>query len=792
MAKPDELVLLRVQQGVRGRMSHAGEGQGGVDPVTGREIATPLSLAIVERLRATPAPASHLFASASFSRVNVIAEGVPEPAISAQYVSGDYYAGVGVAAAVGRLIGPGDDEASAAPVAVLSHRYWQRRFDGRADTIGRTILINKVPATIVGVSAAGFDGTEQVGETVDVSVPLAHFLLFQPDRPGRAKPGYWWLSVMARLAPGATAEQLRAALEPAFQAAARDGWVSPEHALADRPDDPRLLVEPGAQGHNETRRAQRMPLLLLLALGGLVLAAACVNVSTLLVARADARRRDFALRLALGASRRAIVGQCVIEALLLSGMAAVAGTAVAWLSRDALRALHPLGRNPTAVLDLPLDGRILAATAGVSVVCALAFALLPALQASRIDLATAFQGGARTLGGRRRSWVVRGLLAVQVALSLVLLVSAGLFSRTLARLDAVDAGFDQRGLLLFRIDATSGGYADDRLIALHDQIRDRLAALPGVRDVTYSRVPLLARVRQNKSFVLPDTAPGKVNPPVNTNGVAPNFFAAMALPILRGRAFGEADRDGAPQVAIVNETFARRYFGGADPIGRRVGFRAPAFADVVEVVGVAHDAKYTDLRGDVPPTIYLPAYQRVEGAAAFAVRAAGDPAALMPAVQAAIRRIDSTLPILDLRTQHAQVERLHASERLFAWLSTFFGVTAVALAVAGLHGLLAQAVQRRTGEFGLRLAVGATPANVGGMIVREAVVLASIGAIVGLGAAALLGRAVAAMLFGVTPLDPLTYAGAASLVLVLAALASMVAARRASRVEPLVALRADG
>jgi predicted permease len=790
--RPEELVLLRVQQGVRGRMSHAGEGQGGVDPVTGREVGTPLSLAIFERLRATPAPVSQLFASASFSRVSVIAEGVPEPAISAQYVSGDYYAGVGVTPATGRLIGRADDLASAPPVAVLSHRYWQRRFDGRADAIGRTILVNKIPATIVGVSAVGFDGTEQVGETVDVSVPLAHFLLFQPDRPGRAASGYWWLSVMARLAQGATAEQVRAALEPAFQATARDGWVSPEHPLADRPDDPRLLVEPGAQGHNETRRAQRMPLLLLLALGGLVLAAACLNVSTLLVARADARRRDFALRLALGASRRGIVGQCVAEALLLSGVAAIAGTAVAWLSRDALRALHPFGRNPAAVLDLPLDARVLAATAGVSVVCALAFALLPAAQASRIDLATAFQGGARTLGGRRRSWVVRGLLAVQVALSLVLLVSAGLFSRTLTRLDAVDAGFDQRGLLLFRIDATSAGYPADRVVALHDEIRERLATLPGVRDATYSRVPLLSRVRQNKSFTVLGSAPGKTRENVNTNGVAPNFFATMALPILRGRGFAEADRDGAPKVAIVNETFARQQFGGADAIGRRIAFGGPAADDVVEVVGVARDAKYTDLRGAVPPTIYLPAYQRVEGAAAFAVRAAGNPAALMPAVRAAIRDIDATLPILDLRTQHEQIERLHANERLFAWLSTFFGCTAVALAVAGLHGLLAQAVQRRTGEFGLRLAVGATPANVGGMIVREAVALAAIGAVVGIGAAAMLARLIATMLFGVTSTDPLTYGGAALFVVAAAAGTSLVAARRASHVEPLVALRAHG
>jgi predicted permease len=316
-----------------------------------------------------------------------------------------------------------------------------------------------------------------------------------------------------------------------------------------------------------------------------------------------------------------------------------------------------------------------------------------------------------------------------------------------------------------------------------------MATLPGVREVTYSRIPLLSRVRQNKSFQLPDVAPGRTHRPVNTNGVASNFFAVMALPVPRGRAFTGQDRDGAPKVAVINETFARQHFRGADPIGRRIAFGAPAWDDVVEVVGVARDAKYTDLRGEAPATIYLPAYQRVEGAAAFAIRAAGDPAALMPAVQAAMREIDPTVAVLDLRTQHEQVERLHASERLFAWLSTFFGLTAVALAVAGLHGLLSQTVQRRTGEFGLRLAVGATPANVGGMIVREAVALAVIGAVAGLGAAALLARTISAMLFGITATDPLTYGGAALCVVAIAGSASLIAARRASRVEPLVALR---
>jgi predicted permease len=789
VAHPDELVLLRVQHGVRGRMYRAGEGSGGVDPVSGRETGTPLSRAIFERLRTTPAPVGAVFAFAPFSQVTVIVDGVPETAVSAQYVSGAYYDGLGVRPALGRLIEPADDAVDAGPVAVISHRFWVRRFGARPNAIGATLLVNRVPATIVGVSAAGFDGAQQVGETADVSVPLSHHLLFQPDRKARAEADYWWLRIMARLAPGATAEQARAALEPAFQAAARDAWLVGGRPASDRPDDPSLLVDPGAQGENDLRREQRRPLGLLLALAGLVLLAACVNVSTLLVARGSQRRRTFALQLALGASRGRIIAQCLVESLLLAGAGAAAGTVLAWIGRDALRALRPVARQATLVLDLPIDARVLGGTIAVSMACALAFGLLPALQASRVDVITAFQGGTRTLGGGGRWRLSRALLVVQVALSMVLLISAGLFARTVAGLEGLDAGFDQRGLVLFRIDATSAGVATDRFVALHDRIQARIAALPGVEAVTFSRVPMLSRVRSNRSISLTGTAPVGPPPIVNTNGVASNFFAAMRLPVIQGRGFTDQDREGTPRVAVVSQAFVREYLRGGSPIGRRVFLGAPAFRDSVEIVGVARDAKYTDLRTPMGPTIYTPALQRIEGSADFAVRVTGDPAATLSTIRGAVREIDPSLPVLDLRTQREQVERLHGPERLFARLSTFFGLTALALVAVGLHGLLSHAVQRRTGEIGLRLAVGATPANVGGMIVREAVVLATIGTVAGLVAAALLARTIDAMLYGITATDPLTYVGAVALVLAAAAGASLIAARRASRVEPLVALR---
>ncbi|MFI5076146.1 MAG: ABC transporter permease [Vicinamibacteria bacterium] len=791
VANPDALLLLRVEHGKRGRMSRAGEGPGGVDPVTGRETGTSLSRTIFDRLRGTPAPLVAVFAFAPFSQVTLIVDGAPETSGAAQYVSGGYYAGLGVRPALGRLIEPADDAPAATPVAVISHRFWLRRFDARPDVIGATILVNRVPATVVGVSAAGFDGAQQIGETAEVSVPLSHHLLFQPDRPARAEGDYWWLRIMARLAPGATADQARAALEPAFQAAARDGWLASGRPVADRPDDPRLLVESGAQGEADARREQRRPLGLLLALAGLILAAACINVSTLLIARGSARRRTFALQLALGASRGRIIGQCLVESLLLAGAGAAAGTGLAWIGRGALRSLRPIATQAAIVLDLPIDARVLGVTIAVSMACALAFGLLPALQASRVDLASAFQGGARTLRGGGRSRLSRGLLIVQVALSLVLLISAGLFARTVASLEGLDAGFNQRGLVLFRIDATSAGYAEAGFVPLHDRIEARLAALPGVRGVTFSRVALLSRVRSNRSISLTGTAPTGPPPIVNTNGVAPNFFAMLELPVIQGRAFTDQDRQGTPKVAVVSQAFARQFFAGASPIGRRVFMGAPAYADSVEIVGVAGDAKYTDLRTEMGPTIYMPALQRIEGNADFAVRVAGDPAAALAAIRGAVREIDPSLPVLNLRTQREQVERLHGPERLFARLSTFFGLTALALVAVGLHGLLSHAVQRRTGEIGLRLAVGAEPWQMRSMIVAEAATLAAAGAAVGLLAAGLAGRYVASMLFGVTPLDPVTYGGAALLVIATAAAASLAAARRASGIDPLTALRAD-
>jgi predicted permease len=799
---PDELVMLRTIEGARGRMSRFGENNGYIDPATGRFGSTSFSVSIFDRLRAQRSALSDIFAFAPFSKVNVLVDGQPELDVMAQYVSGTYYSGLGVPALIGRTVTADDDRPGAAAVAVLSYRFWTRRFNQDPRVLGSSITINRIPTTIVGVTPAGFDGAMQVGESADVSVPLAGFLTFQPDRTGRAHASYWWIRIMGRRAPGATLEQVRASLEPVFQETAREGWLA-DRALgsgADEtmPDPPTLVAEAGGQGENDTRRRFAQPLTVLMVLVGLVLAAACANVANLFLARGLARRREVALRFALGAGRLRVIRQLFAESLLVACGGALLGMLLALWGRGLLLTLRPFGKTSVA-FDMPIDGRVLGFTIAVAVITSLLFGLAPALGATRVDLSAQFQGGTRLLGGRGSARLTRTLMIVQVALSLVLLISTGLFARTLANLDRVGAGFDRHHLVLFRIDAVSAGYTVETAQELHTRIQERLQRMPGVRTVTYSSVALLAGVRQNKRIAVPGHAPiAGSSMIVNTNGLASNFFTAMQLPLLLGRGFTERDDGAAPPVAVVNQAFVKTYLEGANPIGRTITIGAGP-RDQVEIVGLAADAKYTDLRGPSPATIYLPARQRPDGEADFAVRPASDvsgresaaAAALFPVIRSAVREIDPSLPVLDLRTQEEQFDRLNAQELLFARLSGVFGMFAMALACVGLYGLISQTVTRRTGEIGLRLALGAAPARVLRMVLRESVTLLIAGIALGALAAYASGQVVTAMLFGLSASDPATYMGAAAALGMVCLAATLIPARRASRIDPMVALRVE-
>jgi predicted permease len=495
------------------------------------------------------------------------------------------------------------------------------------------------------------------------------------------------------------------------------------------------------------------------------------------------------------------VRQLLAESFWLSGAGAAAGILVAWWGRDLLLALRPFGNVPV-VLDLPLDARVLSFSIACTVATALLFGLAPALRATSLDLTAEFQGGTRGLVSGRRSRLSQALMAVQIALSLVLLVTTGLFARTLGNLASIDAGFNRRGLVLFAIDATSAGYGRAQFAALQTRIQDRLGHVPGVRGVTFSSVPLLSRTRQNKRV----SVPGLVPPPdaptaVNTNGLAPNFFAVMELPIVAGRGLTDADAGTHTKVAVVNQAFARMYFGRDDPVGRQIRFDAPSDRSTALIIGVARDAKYTELRGATPPTVYLSALQQIDGNANFALRldtaaapdgnASAGAAAIFPAIRAAVREIDPTLPVLNLRTQDDQIDRLNSQERLFARLSGLFGLMTLVLACIGLYGLMSYSVVRRTAEIGLRMALGARPLQVARMMLRESLAIVGLGVAAGIAAAYGTSRLVATMLFGLSPNDPITYGAAAVLLTGVALIACLLPARRASRVDPMIAFRAQ-
>lgn len=786
--EPERLVIFRSIEGQRGNMARSTDGYGSRDPETGRHATSSFSLAAFQGFAARTDVLSHTFAFAPFWQSNVLINGQPDLAATAQLASGGYHEGLGVQAWLGRTFTAEDDRPGAEPVAVISHRLWQRSFGGAGNVIGRTLQLNKVTVTIIGVTPEGFAGASQAGSYIDVTVPVAHQAKFEPDNDERAEAWCWWIRVMGRLAPGVTREQAERALTPVFAAAAREGWNTAPRGPTDKmPDDPLLRADPGFQGERDERRQFTRPLQLMQGMVGLVLLAACANVANLLLARGLARRREIAVRLALGAGRGRVVRQLLGESLLLASASAGVGLLLALGGRQLLVALQPFGTG--VQLEVPLDATVLAFTVVATVATTLLFGLAPALRATKLDLTQEFQGGRATHGTRSR--LSKVLMVAQVALALLLLVCTGLVLASLRNLGRVDAGFNRHSLAAFRLDPGSAGYTPAQTAALRTRLTDRLAALPGARGVTYTRVPVLSRSRQTTSVTLAGPAAQPDNKPadVHMNAVAPNFFAVAELPLLLGRTFTEADAPETPKVAIVNEAFVRKYLNGANPVGTRFTYGQEETG--YEIVALAHDAKYADLRSAVPPTVYLPSRQHPGGQTNFLVRAEGDPAALFDAIRGTVREIDPTLPVLALRTLDQQVDRLHQQEFLFARLAGTFAVLVLVLTAVGLAGLLSHSVARRTGEIGVRMALGALPRQVLGLFLRESLGLVALGCVLGSGAAWGAAHLITAMLFGVTPADPVTYAGAAGLLGIIAVAAALLPARRAALVDPVVALRTE-
>ena len=810
--EPDRLVLFGARA-PRDFSPGSYTGNSSRDQATGERIMTSFPYQSYLRFREQQGALSVVFAFGGVG-LNVNADGQADVA-SGQAVTGNYYAGLGVQALIGRTITDQDNHASAPPVAVISYRYWQRRFSGDVAVVGKQINLNNISFTVIGVTSPGFDGTMQAGSTQDVTIPIAMETQMYVDRErsNMNGAGVWWLRIMGRLKPGATIEQARAQLEGVFhqsviehrsarqtQAQAQGG--NPIQSLETK-DYPRLTLESGSQGEMNTRRYYAPALFMLLGVVGLVLLIACANVANLLLARGASRRKEIGVRLALGASRWRLIRQLLTESVMLAGLGGVLGIAFALWIKDGLLAVADWG--PRA-LEPKLDLRVLGFTLALSLLTGIIFGIVPAWRATKVDLTPALKDSSRGSSAASRSLLSRSLVIVQVALSLLLLVGAGLFLRTLLNLQRVEPGFNTRNLLLFGIQPGLIGYKDEKLTQLYQQMAERIEIIPGVQAVTFSRMALITGGSSSRSVYLrsalsaaPD-AEGRIKQSGEgyIHQVRENFLEAMGIPLLAGRSIKPQDDARSPRVAVVNETFARQYFPNENPIGKRFTFDSKK-PDEVEIIGLAKDAKYTKQRDNIPPTAYLPWRQEMRSMSGviFEVRTAGDPNAAVSAVRQTVREVDSNLPLNNIKTQIEQIGETLRLERLFAKLMSLFGILAQQLASIGLYGVMAYSVSQRTNEIGIRMALGASQRNVLKMVLKQGMFLTLIGVVLGLAGAYVLTKYLESwmnltnMLYGVNVNDPLTYGVIAVLLTVVSLVACYLPALRATKVDPIVALREE-
>ena len=793
----DPETLVRLKWSGRNDMVNASSDYGfsAVGP-DGQNVRSTFSFPMYQQFLAASVM-SDLFACAPYGRVNVVVDGRAEIA-SAFISTGNYYRMLGVAARIGRTIAPEDDRPDAPPVVVISSKYWHTRFTTDPGVVGKTIRVNNVVLTVIGVLEPDFTGIQQpVAELPDIGLPLSldSQLNTSTGPPRLSEPTYWWLQVMGRLKPGATAGQVQGNLEGVFQQTARSGMDAYLKSLSEaergssgnrtRTQVPRLRVDSGSRGIYDVATSEKRAATILSMVVGLVLLIVCANVANLLLSRATARQKELSVRLSLGATRARLIRQLLTESLLLASIGGAFGVLVGYWGKQLLP--NPIGRSAF------LDWRVLAFVLVITAVTGIIFGIAPALRATGGDVNAALKQTTRSVAGSR-SVLGKSLLVVQVALSLVLLVGAGLFLRTLQNLRHVDVGFNPHNLMLFRLQPNLNRYDDKRTLALWRQVLERIAAVPGVRAAALTNPALLSgSVNSTSIYVRGRTYAGdprEFQNSINRLIISPNFFEVMEIPILTGRGFTPRDDESAPKVAVINEAAAKKYFPNENPIGQRFGSSIENSGQI-EIVGLLRDAKYNSLRDPAPPTMYVPYLQARPGGSVIAVRTAAAPATVTGGVREAVRQIDPNLPMMDISTQLEQVERRFAQEKIFAQAYTLFGALALLLAAIGLFGVMSYSVSRRTNEIGIRIALGARGRDVLGLVMRESMILVAVGIVIGVAVALSASRFVATLLFGLAPTDALAIAAATGMMVIVSAVAGFLPARRASRVDPMVALRYD-
>jgi predicted permease len=738
-----------------------------------------------ELLRKNDSVFSSVFGYQGAGKLNLTFRGHAELA-STEYVSGDYFRGLGIPPAAGRLLAPDDDRVGPAAVAVISFALSQRRFGGPENAPGQSILINNLPFTVVGVAPPEFFGADP-DMAPDIYVPLHANLLLQEQYTAATylDPNFDWIVPMARLRPGVSATQAQSALAGPFSEWARSA------ALIRRSENVRtLVVREGSGGLDGLRRTYSKPLYVLLTLVGLILAIACANIANLLLARAAARKREIALRLSLGAGRLRIIRQLLTESVLLALLGGALGVAFAVWGIRFLTLLLANGQE-NFTLRAELNWHVLAVVAALSLLTGVLFGLAPALQSTRLDFMPALKesrtGEARG-HGLHRFGLSRILMVSQIAVTLLILVAAGLFLRTLSNLASIPLGFNRENVLTFRLNARQAGHKDPEIVAFYNNLRSHFGAIPGVRAASLSNHTLIGMGTSATDVGIAGAAPQGSR--ILTIGA--DFLAAMQIPLLMGREIDERDRLGSPMVAVVNEEFARRSFGDRNPLGRHLTLERMCPKCDIVIVGVAANTLYGDLKGKVPPTVYLPFAQggwgRVQGMA-YELRTTGNPLNYVRAVQDLVQRADQRLPLSDVKTQGAWIDQTINQEVTFARLCTAFATLALAIACVGLYGTMSYKVARRTGEIGIRMALGAQRGRVVWMVLREVVLLASVGLAISLPAALVASKLVESFLFAMKPNDPLTLMGSVATLMIAAILAGYLPARNASRIEPITALR---
>jgi predicted permease len=722
--------------------------------------------------------------------------------IPAELVSGSYFPILGVGAALGRTIAPDDDDVpDSKPVVVLSYSFWLSYFDGDRKVVGRTIVLNSYAMTIIGVAQPGFDGVE-LGVPAKVFVPIMMKTEMTPHSDGLKdrRRRLSWVTAYGRLKPGVGQQQAQLSLQPLMHSILEMEVQQPEFTRSATAADRQLFLRnrvellPGSD--NRLREHLRRPLWLLVALTGAVLLLACANLANLLLARATARERELAVRLAIGAGRARIVRQLLVESLLLSAAGAVMGLALAFLAdRVLLRIYLPADAAADFVISPVPDGRVLAFVVGAMLLTSLVFGLLPAVRASRTEITLSLKDrfGALSFGVIS---LRRMLVGIQVALSLLLLVGAGLFVRTLRNLESLGPGFPTDHLLTFEINPSLNGYSDEQTKSFYQRLNVNLQTMPGVNSVGFSTMPLLKGYAWQNAILGKDFEGAPIEEQPVLSEVGPDYFATLDIPVVAGRAFTAQDvRPAKYEYAVINESFARKYFPGREPIGQRFGLVddvVPVTPDIpdIEVIGVIPDKKYRDLRETPAAQAFFP---YLEGPhfrfMNIYLRTQADPRQIEDQVLKRMRQFDPHVPVVGLQTMDEQIEFSLRTERLVASLSGIFGGLATLLAVTGLYGVMAYVVMRRTREIGIRIAVGALRSSVIAMIMREVFVLVGAGLVAGFSLALALANLVRSQLFGLNPRDPLTFIGSAVVLTLAAGLAGFLPALRASGIDPTIALR---